>query len=495
MADRPRRTRQRLPPSKPLPRRRRGPSGSGGSAAAQSQSRQAAAEQASADQAAAIRPKPMRRGASEADAGGRRAGARRLQAAAARSRGGCGRRSRRPTQPADARSARDCRTDSRRLSTIAPTAQCQSALTARRRRTRSAATDGDRSEEGGRASSARRLVTSCWWHRTTQADAGPVDESAAAARPSNRLEAAPIPRGNSVDRFQLRCSANDAVRPTPERAMRHRDDATRRLTDSEGSSQSRSALTAEQRRDVSRRQGRTGSERATSTWRPPNDESPVVAEESRLRRSDERKSAADGQTTDCAVSQRSNDGSNRNQDDNIHGPIDRIADEAEVSNERRLPISMATAKSAHRTKRRTAQAVKRGGGRRTTATTMTTVAATAMTGTAVARTIGITWDCAASRVAALNRTVGGDTASAGNGGRAQCQRRRRHRRHRQINSGGNQGNTIGVDDIGGGYGECGAGSINGGNVDNSTNLNIDAGGGTAIGDASGGNGNLGADLR
>ena len=33
-------------------------------------------------------------------------------------------------------------------------------------------------------------------------------------------------------------------------------------------------------------------------------------------------------------------------------------------------------------------------------------------------------------------------------------------------------------------------SINGGNVDNSTNLTIDAGGGTAIGDVSGGNGNL-----
>jgi len=32
----------------------------------------------------------------------------------------------------------------------------------------------------------------------------------------------------------------------------------------------------------------------------------------------------------------------------------------------------------------------------------------------------------------------------------------------------------------------------GGNVDNSTNLNIDAGGGTAIGDASGGNDNLAA---
>ena len=44
------------------------------------------------------------------------------------------------------------------------------------------------------------------------------------------------------------------------------------------------------------------------------------------------------------------------------------------------------------------------------------------------------------------------------------------------------------------YGECSTGpiSINGGNVDNSTNINIDAGGGTAIGDASGGSGNLAA---
>ena len=49
-----------------------------------------------------------------------------------------------------------------------------------------------------------------------------------------------------------------------------------------------------------------------------------------------------------------------------------------------------------------------------------------------------------------------------------------------------------VGDIGGGYGECGPVSIDGGTVDNSTNLNIDAGGGVAIGDASGGSGNLGA---
>ena len=64
----------------------------------------------------------------------------------------------------------------------------------------------------------------------------------------------------------------------------------------------------------------------------------------------------------------------------------------------------------------------------------------------------------------------------------------------KINSGGNRGNTINVGGIGGGNGECLTGpiSIDGGDVDNSTNINIDAGGGTAIGDASGGSGNLAA---
>jgi hypothetical protein len=86
-------------------------------------------------------------------------------------------------------------------------------------------------------------------------------------------------------------------------------------------------------------------------------------------------------------------------------------------------------------------------------------------------------------------------ASAGNGGRANSSADGGIVVIGKINSGGNRGNTISVGDIGGGaYGECSTGpvSIDGGTVDNSTNIDIDAGGGTAIGDASGGSGNLAA---
>ena len=85
-------------------------------------------------------------------------------------------------------------------------------------------------------------------------------------------------------------------------------------------------------------------------------------------------------------------------------------------------------------------------------------------------------------------------ASAGNGGRANASADGGIVVIGKINSGGNRGNTINVGGIGGGNGECSAGpiSIDGGDVDNSTNINIDAGGGTAIGDASGGSGNLAA---
>ena len=100
---------------------------------------------------------------------------------------------------------------------------------------------------------------------------------------------------------------------------------------------------------------------------------------------------------------------------------------------------------------------------------------------------------AASRVAALNGRGTGDTASAGNGGRANASADGGIVVIGEINSGDNQGNTVSTGDIGGGaYGECGSAAIDGGSVDNSTNINIDAGGGTAIGDASGGNDNLAA---
>jgi hypothetical protein len=89
----------------------------------------------------------------------------------------------------------------------------------------------------------------------------------------------------------------------------------------------------------------------------------------------------------------------------------------------------------------------------------------------------------------------GDTASAGNGGRANASADGGIVVIGEINSGGNRGNTISVGNIGGGaFGECVAGPIyiDGGTVDNSTNIDIDAGGGTAIADASGGSDNLAA---
>jgi hypothetical protein len=98
---------------------------------------------------------------------------------------------------------------------------------------------------------------------------------------------------------------------------------------------------------------------------------------------------------------------------------------------------------------------------------------------------------AASRVAGLNRGGGaGNTASAGNGGRANASADGGIVVIGTINSGGNKGNTVNVGSIGG-Y-DCNGAPIyiNGGTVDNSTNLNIDASGGTAIADASGGSDNL-----
>jgi hypothetical protein len=89
--------------------------------------------------------------------------------------------------------------------------------------------------------------------------------------------------------------------------------------------------------------------------------------------------------------------------------------------------------------------------------------------------------------------LAGRMASAGNNGRANSSADGGIVVIGKINSGGNRGNTISVGDIGGGaYGECSAGPvyIDGGDVDNSTNIDIDASGGTAIGDASGGSGNL-----
>ena len=103
---------------------------------------------------------------------------------------------------------------------------------------------------------------------------------------------------------------------------------------------------------------------------------------------------------------------------------------------------------------------------------------------------------AAGFVASWGGGTLGDTASAGNGGRANSSADGGIVVIGKINSGGNKGNTVNVGDIGGGGdgsgggGTCGPVYIDGGNVDNSTNLNIDASGGTAISDASGGSGNV-----
>jgi hypothetical protein len=103
-----------------------------------------------------------------------------------------------------------------------------------------------------------------------------------------------------------------------------------------------------------------------------------------------------------------------------------------------------------------------------------------------------------SRYGLGGRGIGGNIASAGNGGRANASADGGIVVIGEINSGGNRGNTIDVGNIGSGsgaYGECGPVGpvfIDGGDVDNSTNLNIDASGGTAIADASGGSGNLAA---
>ena len=102
---------------------------------------------------------------------------------------------------------------------------------------------------------------------------------------------------------------------------------------------------------------------------------------------------------------------------------------------------------------------------------------------------------AASFVSSWGGGTLGDSASAGNGGRANSSADGGIVVIGEINSGGNKGNTVNVGDIGGGGGGGGGGTcgpvyVDGGTVDNSTNLNIDAGGGTAISDASGGSGNV-----
>jgi hypothetical protein len=93
-----------------------------------------------------------------------------------------------------------------------------------------------------------------------------------------------------------------------------------------------------------------------------------------------------------------------------------------------------------------------------------------------------------------------EIAAAGNGGTAEASANGGAVAVGDVNSGGNTGNTIGIGDTGGDlvcdkWGKCwpgegGSVAVDGGAVANSTSLDIDADGGTAIADASGGDYNV-----
>ena len=114
-----------------------------------------------------------------------------------------------------------------------------------------------------------------------------------------------------------------------------------------------------------------------------------------------------------------------------------------------------------------------------TVSNSTTIAISADGGTAVSTANGGDGNLA---VAVGN----GGAALAGNGGTANAQANGGTITLGDINSGGNQGNTIVVQGAGGG----GPVAVDGGDVSNSTDLSLSADGGTAISDASGGDDNL-----
>src|SRR5215204_6797754 len=109
-----------------------------------------------------------------------------------------------------------------------------------------------------------------------------------------------------------------------------------------------------------------------------------------------------------------------------------------------------------------------------------------------------TWGIGASRRRVLGGVLGAaltglgakrlaaqsNTASAGNGGYATANATGGTIVMGNINSGGNVGNAISVGNT---YGSV---WIDGGNVSNSTTIDVTADGGTAIADASGGSGNI-----
>ncbi len=77
-----------------------------------------------------------------------------------------------------------------------------------------------------------------------------------------------------------------------------------------------------------------------------------------------------------------------------------------------------------------------------------------------------------------------ETASAGNGGGAAASANGGAVSIGDVNTGGNVGSAIGVGDT------VGAVAVDGGDMANSTNLNVSSNGGTAIADASGGDYNV-----
>jgi hypothetical protein len=97
-----------------------------------------------------------------------------------------------------------------------------------------------------------------------------------------------------------------------------------------------------------------------------------------------------------------------------------------------------------------------------------------------------------------------DTAAAGNGGTSDASAGGGAVGIGDVNSGGNSGSAIGIGDVGTApelvcdkYGKCyhtdgsdAAVAVDGGDVSNSTSLDISADGGTAISDASGGDNNF-----
>jgi hypothetical protein len=96
-------------------------------------------------------------------------------------------------------------------------------------------------------------------------------------------------------------------------------------------------------------------------------------------------------------------------------------------------------------------------------------------------------ECCGYSICSGGFCAGGQSASAGSGGIATADAQGGAVSIGDINSGGNVGNTIAVGDNRGNV------AVDGGTVSNTTDISVDAGGGQAIADASGGSGNIAGD--